>query len=519
VKNSIDIFNIIKTLTSSEKRAITTSSRKSGEEEPDHIKLLRALDKMEVYDVEKLKKLLRGEAFISHLPVIKNYLYQIVTKNLRDAFTESSLDTRMLSELLDIEIFYQKGLYQLANKRLQKISKEAEQKEKFEILQLCYQLERKLAPYTGNVYDPNAIMKRDAILLKRIDELGRYRTLSYTLSLFFIERGEGRTNADERWLNDFLANPLLSKRAIKNTLSFSAAILYYRLRAFGYSTKHNYRQAIIDTDGALSIYEKFVPADMSLFIPYTDIYCNKVLYLTKDKRYNDAISSIRKIKEIPNEAISKKWKYKLPDHMRLNLLYKCTEREMTVYSNSAKFDRVTELAFEMRKLHDNKELKMHKSSFLVSNYNLAYEFFIVGNYRETIYHLNIILNYTKEDTLIREDVYCMSKLLLLITHYELKSEDILGYLLRSTYRFLAQRNRKYRTEDAILSFIKNKLLRNIKPGLLYNDFKELMLTIEKITKKAHERNILEFFDWTLWLESKITRKKFVDIIKQKRTTE
>jgi len=170
---------------------------------------------------------------------------------------------------------------------------------------------------------------------------------------------------------------------------------------------------------------------------------------------------------------------------------------------------------KMEKLMQNSMHKIGDRSLLLFNYYSAYTYFILGNYKLTLSYLRKILNYQKADTLLREDIYCYSKLLYLITHYEIQSGDLPSYLLKSTYRFLLQRNRIYGTEDAILSFIRNRLLKNTNPQLVTKNFVELRNKLEKISQNPHEKRIYEYFDFIAWLDSKITHRPFLEIMKAK----
>ncbi|MBI2271846.1 MAG: hypothetical protein HYU69_16005 [Bacteroidetes bacterium] len=68
----------------------------------------------------------------------------------------------------------------------------------------------------------------------------------------------------------------------------------------------------------------------------------------------------------------------------------------------------------------------------------------------------------------------------------------------------------YKTESAMLRFIRNKLPKSNSRKELIVFFKEFQVELQAITKNTFEAKILEMFDFISWLKSKIESKPVAD---------
>ena len=72
---------------------------------------------------------------------------------------------------------------------------------------------------------------------------------------------------------------------------------------------------------------------------------------------------------------------------------------------------------------------------LVFYYKIASLYFGAGDYDTAIDYLNKIINWKVD---LRNDLQCYARLLHLISHYELGNFQLLEYLIKSVYRFMAK---------------------------------------------------------------------------------
>jgi tetratricopeptide (TPR) repeat protein len=97
------------------------------------------------------------------------------------------------------------------------------------------------------------------------------------------------------------------------------------------------------------------------------------------------------------------------------------------------------------------EVYLDRHRTLVFYYKIASLYFGSGDAEKSIDYLNKIIN-LKVD--LRTDLQCYARLLHMIAHYEMGNFDLLKYLLKSVYRFMAKMQNLSAAEEAVFSFLK-----------------------------------------------------------------
>jgi len=223
------------------------------------------------------------------------------------------------------------------------------------------------------------------------------------------------------------------------------------------------------------------------------------------KKYKEALNTLNKLRAISAPSVSK----------QAEIFEQSYGNELDIYIITGAFEKgiaIDEVKSGLERY--GKNLRM--TGKITFYFNFAYLYFGVGDYDKAIEWVNKILNET--DIKAREDMQAVTRILNLIIHFELDNIDLLEYASRSTYRFLAQRDRLYKIETAVLHFFKNKLPKiniTVKKELLAG-FKELKDEIIEISKDPLEKIVItEYFDFISWLESKIENRAFGEIVREK----
>ena len=129
-----------------------------------------------------------------------------------------------------------------------------------------------------------------------------------------------------------------------------------------------------------------------------------------------------------------------------------------------------------------------------------------------MYWLNQIINARDED--LRSDILCFARILNLISHYELRNDDLVEYYIKSTYRFLGKKDDLHFFQTRILRFLKR--LNTIQSNEdLMTGFRELKDQLLPLTSNPYEKRAFVYFDIISWLESKIEQKPVKEIIRYK----
>jgi hypothetical protein len=147
---------------------------------------------------------------------------------------------------------------------------------------------------------------------------------------------------------------------------------------------------------------------------------------------------------------------------------------------------------------------------LVFYYKIACLYFGSGNNEKAIDYLNKIIN-NKAD--LRTDLQCYARLLNLIAHYELGNFDLLEYLSKSVYRFMAKMENLSKVEEEMFAFLRRSL--HVGAHALKPEFEKLLGRLKKYEGNPLESRAFAYLDVISWLESKINDVHVQDVIKNK----
>ena len=140
------------------------------------------------------------------------------------------------------------------------------------------------------------------------------------------------------------------------------------------------------------------------------------------------------------------------------------------------------------------EIYLDRHRVLVFYYKFASLYFGSGDYDNTIKYLN-----WKVD--LRTDLQCYSRLLHLIAHYELGNYQLLEYLIKSVYRFMAKMGNLSLVEEEIFNFLRKSF--KLTPKQLKPEFEKLLDKLKTYEKNRYETRVFAYLDIISWLESKI----------------
>jgi hypothetical protein len=99
-------------------------------------------------------------------------------------------------------------------------------------------------------------------------------------------------------------------------------------------------------------------------------------------------------------------------------------------------------------------------------------------------------------------------------HYELGNFDLLEYIIKSTYRYLNKRQRDHDVEVVILDHMKQLARKKSKVGNT-EIFISLKKELESQLDHGSSKVLLEYFNYPLWVESKISGQSFKKTAKEK----
>ncbi|MDP4247688.1 MAG: hypothetical protein Q8932_17755, partial [Bacteroidota bacterium] len=159
------------------------------------------------------------------------------------------------------------------------------------------------------------------------------------------------------------------------------------------------------------------------------------------------------------------------------------------------------------------EIYLDRHRILVFYYKIACLYFGSGDYGRTIDYLNKIINWRVD---LRTDLQCYSRLLHLIAHYELGNFQLLEYLTKSVYRFMAKMGNLSLVEEEIFAFIRKSF--SLSAAQIRPEFEKLLEKLRTYEKNRFETRAFAYLDIISWLESKIRNIPVQDVIREKYLT-
>ncbi|MDQ3846851.1 MAG: hypothetical protein M3342_22985, partial [Bacteroidota bacterium] len=155
-------------------------------------------------------------------------------------------------------------------------------------------------------------------------------------------------------------------------------------------------------------------------------------------------------------------------------------------------------------------LFLDRHRVLVFYYKIASLYFGSGDYEKTIVYLNKIIHWKVD---LRNDLQCYARLLHLIAHYELGNYDLMEYLIKSVYRFMAKMENLSQVEEAIFHFLRSSL--SLSPHQIKPAFQDLAHKLKNLERNQSETRAFMYLDFVSWLEIKVVGKPVYTVIREK----
>lgn len=510
MKPSTELFELIQSLSKSEKRFFKlSSSLQSGEK--NYLKIFDAIDKQKTYDEEAIKKQFKSETFIKHFPSEKNHLYKLILKSLRAYHSDNSVSSVLKQEIKNIEILYKKALYRECNKFLSRAKKMAIEHEKFYFLFELLSWEKLLLEeaYEAGEFtkDLDALIKEEQEVIEKLRNLAAYHVLYSKINYVFRSGGYVRSEADRALVEEISHHPLIIG---KNTaLSKRAATICYYIQGFCATANVAKNVAFVKFLRVKEILDANPSIRKDLPNRYIRTLSNLLTIFVDQGKIEGSMEMIETMR-----SFSKKAAFATED-IELMIFKSTYLAELRIYEKQGNYDKAMEIVDDIVEGLDNNAGKINKEQELLFLNGIASVYFGAGLYKESLHWLNRILNDNEPN--LRQDIYSYARLFNLVVHYELGNYDLLEYVIKSTYRYLSKRQRDHELEVIILNHMK-KLARvggTEEEKVLMAEFKT---DLNEHLKTHTEQIILDYFNFPVWIESKIEGVVYKDLVREKYDT-
>lgn len=499
------LFQLIKSLEKAEKRNFKLYvKRNSGGEDLKIVQLFDALDKMQEYDEMQLlkNKSLRKQ----QLSNIKSHLYREILASLRIIKDTDNIDLQLHEQMSYARILYNKGLYLQSLKILDRMKEMAQSHHQFTYLMQALFFEKKIEALhiTRSMQDRAEVLTSQAEHAnQKLVRISRLSNLSLQLYSWYIRNGNSRNEEEDAAIRKFFHDHM--PKNVSSVQGFYEKLYLYQ--SYCWYT--------------------FIRQDWLLYYRYTskwvDLFRNEPLMIQVETvHYIKGVHNLLNAHfGLRNYAKFNRTLAEFDAFSRSDIVQQTKNNRIQtfVYLNIAMFNKhflegtFTEglplVAYIKEKLEDY-SIYLDRHRVLVFHYKIASLYFGSGDSEKAIDHLNKIINWKVD---LRTDLQCYSRLLHLIAHYELGNYELVEYLARSVYRFMAKMEHLSVVEEKILDFLRSSF--RIRRAELKNAFIGLLEQLKKYEDNPHETRAFSYLDIISWLESKISGIPVQQVIRGK----
>lgn len=505
-RSTDSLFQLIHSLQKSEKRNFKLYvQRNSANNDLKVVQLFDAIDKMSVYDentlITKTSSIKKQQ-----LPNIKAHLYRQILSSLRLLESSNNIDIQLHEQLDFARILYNKGLYHQSLKILEKIKESARVSNQINFLIEVLILEKKIETLhiTRSMQDrADALTKDVNISNNDLVKQSKLSNLALQLYSWYIKNGLARNREDENEIEDYfrrhLTDEIKEPEGFYQKLYFDQSYCWYVFIRQDYLLYYRYTQKWVN----LFLDEPMmIQIETGNYIKGLHNLLNAHFALRNYAGFDKALSLFE---EFSNSEIVKQ-----NDNNKIQVFVYLYIAKINQHFLQGTFKEGLKMVPEIMQRLEEYNLFLDQHRTLIFYYKIASLYFGAGDFDNAIDYLNKIINWKVN---LRNDLQCYARLLHLIAHYELGNFQLLEYLIKTVYRFMAKMQNLSLVEEEVFKFLRNSFYlsaRKLKP-----EFEKLLETIRKFETSKFETRAFAYLDIISWLESKLNDKQTYEIIHEK----
>lgn len=498
------LFQLIKSLEKSEKRNLKLFvNRNSGSESLKSLQLFDALDKMNEYDdalvLKKAPSIKKQQ-----LSNTKALLYRQILSSLRVLKDERNTDLQLHEMLDNARILYNKGLYHQTLKILERIKEFARTHHQLTYLQQALFFEKKIeALYITRSLQTRAgeLSAEADTVNKTITNINALSNLTLLLYGWYIQNGHARNEKDLKTVQQFIESnlPADTGNSFYEKVYLYQSYVWYAYIKLDFLMYYRYCQKWVD------VFEqnpRMIETETAMYVKgMHNLMSAHFNLLNHDK----LALCIKKFKHFAQSSLIQD-----TDNNRIVTYVYLYTAVINLHFLEGTFHKGIKMVPFLEKMLVEHARYLDRHRVMVFYYKIACLYFGSGDNGKAIDYLNRIIN-QKDD--LRTDLQCYSRLLHLIAHYELGNYNLLEYLIKSVYRYMAKMGNLSKVEEEMFRFLRHAFKFNektIKP-----EFEKLLNKLKKYQNHRLESRAFAYLDVISWLESKISGINVQDVIRKK----
>jgi hypothetical protein len=469
------LFLLVKSLSKSEKRYFKIFAA-GGSRDTNYLRLFDFIDKQKAFDDSAIHQHFKGSAFTEQLHVAKIYLSELILKSLRNYYADESVNGRLLDLLRDVEILYNRELYDASLLKLEKAEKLAVRYERLPLLLEIKQWKRKMAISHSSLGPGivDEILQTEKLTLGKLLDLHEYWDKTHHV-FEAVKRKDFLKQLDKR------------KTTTLQSLTLHRHLLYTYYLMNRQSQKAEREIAMLI--GELEKHPVRVADDPA---SYATTISNKIGLLLREQRWEEVEVLINAMRAVP-------LKYKLGQNkFTVRLWLRIFNLELELYRDSKQLSKGLALIREVESFLNKHKTGIPDNYRIMLYYQITCIYFLKGNYSKSLKWVNEIVNANFGET--RNELQCYARLLNLVIHFELNNIIVLRYAVDSCRRFFKKKKLSGGFENELLALFSRL---SVAPAKEYRQIFERSYCEINSKHATYAEKAMDYIDIKGWIEGKI----------------
>jgi hypothetical protein len=494
------LYTLVHTLTKSEKRYFALFCEM---QEGDKMYLhLYKIIQQENGNAASIKQVFTNNYPKSLFDPARKHLYKILMKSLRSFRASSTIDNKLMNLVADIEILFAKGITEIGFAQLEKAMAVALQYEKFAHYLLLARMELQYLTQMEFLHmeEQELIARQEKIndILYHQLFINKHASLYEILLYRYFHQGYTRSQRDNERLNDLLLEEY-QITTNKHYNSFESAKLHLHFQSTYFLMTGNYNESLKLYDELRQLFaqHKNLWEDAPVYYMYL---INGILTGLKSlKNYQGMHCFLQDLQEMAAKTGSQ--------HKQIAQLI--LGHKLSILIDLGEFENGISLIKTYEEQNSTKHNIAATYTQIQLFFYMASVYLGIGQYHTSLNYINQVLNTNIK--YIPQQLYSLFRLLNLIIHLELGNDDYLSYEIKSVERKLKTQKKLFEVEKVLLHFFKHYLKTNRRKRML----QELAHQLQVLSHDPYEMQLLRQFDFISWVESKIWKVSFAQVLQEK----
>ncbi|MEI2674716.1 MAG: hypothetical protein V9F05_11800 [Chitinophagaceae bacterium] len=486
---SNDLFQLIQSLSKSEKRYFKLFATRHFDKDNQYLKLFEAIETQLTYQEALLVPIFSEGKSAAHFAVLKKQLYESLLEALHRFDEFDDVEQQLAKGVHYCTILLKRGLLTQCKKQILRYKQLGYKLEKFELIIELIEIEKRLGAklqYSG--MDENhlqAMHEEQLFCLQQIQLTGLYWLKSAGIyQLHYAKKIiPGKENVI---LNTTIAEPLFTQSEAATT--FKAKLDQLQIQALHAFVQRDVNAAFNYNAQFLHLMDEHVHLKQIYAERYFSALNNYLIDCLILQRHEDLLSGIITMRQLPLME-----EFRHIQHLDANVFRLSYLLEMNYYVGKNDFENALTCANYIQQGIKKYAAYIAKPNIITLNYLCAYTHFCNRNFNAC---LDVLLNLfaIKESESIT-DLYCDSKMMQMLCHFELGDILLINSLITAFNRLTTIKKVKTQTYKVVIKYMRQTLRNPDKKTTA-----GLLTQLQELAEKETEKNTFNNFNYFYWLE-------------------